>query len=201
MRGPTEAPLLDERLVAAALSALADAPVETLSLRSIAKELGVSHQAPYVHYGSRRRFLAAVAGAGLHEACAEAEATVAGAGDAPLDRLQTLARSYVSFIRSRPHVHDLAYGPSVAKRDHPLLQSAAIRYWTLLHDTVQACQPTGTSEEDVLRRCATVWGAVYGIARLSAFQQLPDSVPGDVEALVVTALDAMVAGWQTHADR
>ncbi len=113
------------------------------------------------------------------------------AGGAPLDRLQALARSYLSFIRSRPHVHDLAYGPAVAKRDHQLLQTAAITYWTLLRDTVQACQPPETSQEEVLRRCATFCGAVYGIARLSTFQQLPDSVPSDIDGLVATALDTL----------
>lgn len=187
--------------MSAALEALADTPGDALSLRLIAKELDVSHQAPYVHFGSKRRFLAAVAGAGLQQACKEAEATVAAAGAEPRDRLQALARSYLSFIRSRPHVHDLAYGPAVAKRDHPLLQAAAAAYWALLQDTVEACQPPGTGEEEVLSRCATVWGTVYGIARLSAFQQLPASVPDDIDGLVATALDALVVGWHAQSRR
>jgi AcrR family transcriptional regulator len=202
MTGPAdELSPLAERLVNAALDALAETPSDTLSLRLIAKQLDVSHQAPYVHFGSKRRFLAAVAGVGLHQACEEAEAAVTAAGSVPLDRLQGLARSYLSFIRSRPHVHDLAYGPTVAKRDHPLLQASAMAYWRLLHDTVQACQPPGTGEEEVLRRCATVWGAVYGITRLSAFEQLPEAVPHDVDGLVATALDALVNGWHAQAGR
>ena len=44
--------------------------------------------------------------------------------------------SYITFIRARPHVHDLAYGPLVAQADHPLLQQAAIAYWDLPHDIV-----------------------------------------------------------------
>ena len=51
--------------------------------------------------------------------------------------------------RTCPHVHDLAYGPTVAKRDHPLLQEAAISYWALLHDAVAACQPPDISEKEV----------------------------------------------------
>jgi AcrR family transcriptional regulator len=202
MNGPTEAlGPLGARLVNAALEALTEAPSDTLSLRLIAKELDVSHQAPYVHFGSKRRFLAAVAGVGLHQAFEEAEATVSAAGPVPLDRLQALARSYLSFICRRPHVHDLAYGPVVAKRDHPLLQAAATAYWTLLQDTVEACQPPGTGENEVLRRCAIVWGAVYGIARLSTFEQIPHAVPHDTDGLVATALDALVTGWHAHAGR
>lgn len=189
---------LDRRLVDAALDALADTPAEALSLRQIAQDLGVSHQAPYVHFGSRRRFLAAVAGAGLHHAAKEATAAVAAAGEDPVGQLQALARSYLHFIRTRPHVHDLAYGPAVAKRDHPLLQEAAITYWGLLHNAVGACQPPDISDEEVLRRSAAVWGTVYGIARLAVFHQIPESVPTDNGGLVHDALDALVAGWQTQ---
>lgn len=189
---------LDARLVSAALEALAGTPADTLSLRKLAHGLGVSHQAPYVHFGSRRRFLAAVAGAGLHQAANEASAAVAAAGEDPRRRLQALARSYLYFIRTRPYVHDLAYGPTVAKRDHPQLQNAAIAYWALLHDAVAACQPPGMSEPEVLRRSVAAWGTVYGIARLSAFHQIPEAVPTDIDGLIQTALDALVAGWQTR---
>ena len=189
------------RMVRVALDALADAPAERLSLRWVAQELDVSHQAPYVHFGSKRGFLAAVAGAGLSEAAEQAAAAVADAGPDPVDRLHALARSYLTFIRTRPHVHDLAYGPAVAKRDHPLLQQAAITYWSLLHDTVGACQPGDVGEEEVLRRSAAVWGAVYGIARLGAFEQIPASVPSDVDGLVQATLDALVTGWQGVGSR
>jgi AcrR family transcriptional regulator len=188
-------------MVRVALDALADAPAEKLSLRQVAQELDVSHQAPYVHFGSRRGFLAAVAGAGLDEAAQQAAAAVADAGADPVDRLHALARSYLTFIRTRPHVHDLAYGPAVAKSDHPLLQQAAITYWSLLHDTVASCQPADIAEEEVLRRSAVVWGAVYGIARLGAFHQIPESVPSDVDALVDATLDALVTGWKGVGSR
>jgi len=189
---------LATRLVHAALDALAYTPANGLSLRRIAQDLGVSHQAPYVHFGSKRRFLAAVAGTGLHQAAQEATAAVAAAGKDPVDRLHALARAYLGFIRTRPHLHDLAYGPAVAKGDHPLLQQAAITYWSLLHDAVEACQPRGTIEEAVLRRSAAAWGTVYGIARLGAFHQIPQSVPSDVDGLVRTTLDTLVTGWQTE---
>jgi hypothetical protein len=83
-------------------------------------------------------------GAGLQAAADRARATVAAAEPDQLARLHALADAYLAFIRDHPHVHDLAYGPAVAKSDHPLLQHAAIAYWDLLHDTVASCQPAGT---------------------------------------------------------
>lgn len=70
-------------------------------------------------------------------------------------------------------------------------------YWALRHDTVAACQPPGITEDGVLRRSAAAWGTVYGIARLSALHQIPACVPTDIDALIHTALDALMAGWQT----
>lgn len=186
---------LGMRLVEATLEMLRHAPVERLSLRQVAERVGVSHQAPYVHFGSKRRFLAAVAGVGLDRAAALAEARVADAGESPLARLLALAEAYAAWVEHDPHVHDLDHVLRIDKSEHPWLQAAAIRYWRLLRDTVEACQPPGIDEADVLRRCAIAWGVVYGISRLAALDQIPASVPGTVDERVESALTALYAGW------
>lgn len=188
---------LPEDLVTTALDQLSQEPAERLSLRQVAQSLGVSHQAPYVHFGSKRRFLAAVAGAGLQQAADHARSVLDATPDDPRLRLHALADAYMAFVSSRPHVHDLAYGPLVAKSDHPTLQQAAIDYWNLLHDTIHACQPEGTSEADTLRRSAATWATVYGIARLAAMNQIPNSVPGDMRSLVHEAIDTLHNGWRS----
>lgn len=192
---------LDERLVSVALELLGTEPAERLSLRRVAQRLDVSHQAPYVHFGDKRTFLAAVAGAGLERAAAEAAEVLTASGEAPLERLQALVDAYVGFIRDQPHVHDLAYGPLVAKADHPRLQAAAMAYWDLLHEAVAVCQPAGTAEEDVLKRCVATWGTVYGIARLATLHQIPAAVPGDQRDLIREAVETLCDGWQRHSPR
>jgi len=188
---------LDHELLQTALDLLTSEPVERLSLRRVAQQLGVSHQAPYVYFGNKRTFLAAAAGTGLQRAAARAKAELATAGDDPVHRSHVLADAYLSFIREWPHVHDLAYGPLVAKSDHPLLQQGAVDCWNLLHDAVAACQPAGTSDAVVLRRCAAAWGTVSGIARLGALGQIPKSVPGDHDELLHDALAILRQGWQS----
>ncbi|WP_248846425.1 TetR/AcrR family transcriptional regulator, partial [Rhodococcus ruber] len=96
-------PSLDERLLQTALEQLREEPAERLSLRRVAQQLDVSHQAPYVHFGTKRRFLAAVAGTGLRRAAATAAAAVEAAGPDPLHRLHALAGAYVRFVRDNPH--------------------------------------------------------------------------------------------------
>ena len=192
-------PGLDDQLLRAALDLLAHEPAERISLRRVAQTVGVSHQAPYVHFGDKRRFLAAAAGMGLQRAAEQAAIAMSAAAPDPGARLHALADAYIAFIRDRPHVHDLAYGPLVAKADHPRLQQAAIAYWDLLHDAVAACQPPGTTEADVLRGCAATWGTVYGIARLAALQQIPRSVPSESDRLIHQALDTLRLGWSRSA--
>ena len=192
----THATDLADRLIATALEMLETEPAEQLSIREVAQRVGVSHQAPYVHFGDKRRFLAAVAGAGLERAATDAIARVAAAGGDPGTRLHALMESYVGFIDARPHVHDLAYGPLVAMSDHPRLQAAAIEYWTLLRETVAANQPPGVDDAEVLRRCATAWGLVYGIARLNAAGKIPPTVPADRTQLLNNAIETMRQGWQ-----
>jgi len=183
------------RMVEATLQMLRAEPVGQLSLRRVAEEVGVSHQAPYVHFGSKRRFLAAVAGVGLARAAEAAETAVAAAGESPIARLRALAGAYTEWVAREPHVHDLDLVLHIDKSEHPWLQAAAIRYWNLLHDTVQACQPPGVSEADVLRRCTIAWGVVYGISRLAALDQVPASVPGDANEHINLALNALYGGW------
>ena len=192
-------PGLDDQLLRAALDLLAHEPAERISLRRVAQTVGVSHQAPYVHFGDKRRFLAAAAGMGLQRAAEQAAIAMSAAAPDPGARLHALADAYIAFIRDKPHVHDLAYGPLVAKADHPRLQQAAIAYWDLLHDAVAACQPPGTTEADVLRGCAATWGTVYGIARLAALQQIPRSVPSESDRLIHQALDTLRLGWSRSA--
>ncbi len=187
---------LTSRLIATALELLEAQSAEQLSIRQVAQRVGVSHQAPYVHFGDKRRFLAAVAGAGLEHAVTDAARRIAAVGLDPGARLHALVDAYLAFIDGQPHVHDLVYGPLVVMSDHPRLQAAAIRYWTILRETVAANQPSGVDEAEVLRRCATAWGMVYGLARLNAAGKIPPTVPADRTQLLHDAIEVMVDGWQ-----
>lgn len=186
---------LEARLIGTALARLEVMPAERLSMRALAADVGVSHQAPYTHFRSRSRFLAAVAGTGLASVAAEARENVERAGADPLDRMLALADHYVSFIQRRPHLFDLAYGPSIQMRDHRVLQTAAIAYWTLLREVVGACQPAGVVEDEIQSRCEIAASTVYGIARMGAHRKIPRVVRASPSELVAAALRTLYRGW------
>jgi AcrR family transcriptional regulator len=192
---------LEAQLVDAALARLETESAEQLSMRKLASEIGVSHQAPYTHFRSRTRFLAAVAGTGLAVVAVEARETVERAGADPLARMLALADHYVTFIERRPHLFDLAYGPSIKMRDHRALQTAAIEYWALLRDVVGACQPDGVSDDEIQNRCEIAASTVYGIARMGAHQKIPRIVQASPRELVADALRTLDAGWNLPSRR
>ncbi|MGL4744691.1 MAG: TetR/AcrR family transcriptional regulator, partial [Dermatophilaceae bacterium] len=112
-------------LVAAAIRAAAEAGPSEVSLRALARELGVSHAAPKNHFRDRRALLTAVATEAhrrlleyFRDATDATEATRAagttratraagGAGTSattddghPLDELEALGRAYLAFARA-----------------------------------------------------------------------------------------------------
>lgn len=67
--------------------------------------------------------------------------------------------------------------------------------------TIATNQPPSVSDAEVLRRCATAWGTVYGIARLHAAHKIPSVVDAGRARLVHDAVDLLRNGWHTDAPR
>ncbi|MDQ4504583.1 TetR/AcrR family transcriptional regulator [Sinomonas sp. ASV322] len=178
-----------------ALAFLEHTPPERLSIREVARAAGVSHQAPYVHFGGKRGFLAAVAGVGLEAAAQRAGAAVEVAGPDPDARIHALVDAYHGFATQQPNLHDLAFGPLVAKADHPDLQRAAAHYWRVLQGVVEANQPAGVRPGEVLNRCSACWGLIHGLGRLSSMGQIPQIVPGDLHTLMHAGIETLLRGW------
>lgn len=93
---------LRQALIEAALRALEHQGLGDISLRSLARDLGVSPRAPYRHYPSREALLAAVAVESYHRYAAFLNERVARAGDDPVSRLSAAGESYVLFAVQHP---------------------------------------------------------------------------------------------------
>src|ERR1700679_3394382 len=71
--------------------------VQDLSLRELAREVGVSHGAPHRHFADRRALLDALAQAGFKRLGAELRGAADGAGEDFQARLRATAAAYVRF--------------------------------------------------------------------------------------------------------
>ncbi len=97
---PAEPLALRDACVVAAQEVIAEHGIEHLSLRDVARKLGVSHQAPYKHYPSRDHLLAEVM-----RRCFERFARHLDARerfDDPQADLASLGRAYLSYAQAHP---------------------------------------------------------------------------------------------------
>ena len=125
-----------EGLVEAAARLLQEEGLAELSLRRVARDVGVAPSAVYNHFQNREALLAAVAADGYHQLEALESKAYCGSGD-PEKRLRALARDYLHFAAQNPNLYRLMFSPDVvAFRVEPELDQAgdtsfrvAVEWW------------------------------------------------------------------------
>ena len=155
---------LGDACVAEALTIIARHGLEALSLRDVARRLGVSHQAPYKHFPSRDHLLAAVM-----RRCFERFATALRATPptgSPDADLRALGRSYLRFAAGHPLEYRLMFGtPWPQTADAPDLRPYAASAFDGLCDTLRRLDPTA-DDRQVTLDALFVWSTMHGLASL-----------------------------------
>ncbi|MQY12514.1 hypothetical protein SRB5_26490 [Streptomyces sp. RB5] len=164
------------RLLDAADGLLAEAGVEALSLRAIARRSGVSHGAPLKHFPHRAALLSALATKGFHELEAHALGSVDLLPDDadPMLRLRTGLRAYSDFAVDRPEMFQLMFRQDLLDQDDQELRAAGKAAFMPLLAGVRDVQATGWQPgADPLLLAGALWSAVHGLAQLWAWGTLP----------------------------
>src|SRR6478736_5907450 len=143
-------------VLAEAAAAIGRDGVASLSLRSIAEELGVSHTAPLHHFGSREGLLNALAAEGFEELRAQLEKA------AERDFLE-VGVAYVEFAVSHPGHFAVMYAPELIDLDQPDLASARQQTFGVLR--------SGTADRmadpgEGAAAATAAWALVHGLAIL-----------------------------------
>jgi AcrR family transcriptional regulator len=157
-------------LLEAAEAVLAERGAHGLTLRDVARAAGVSHGAPYHHFGSLEELLAAVAERGfvvLGDAMAEAVAV-----SDTRERLLRVAQAYVQCARAHPERFRLMFGPLLASKDeHPALKEAAQRAFGFVLTAANA-----HDKKHGASLAMAGWSLAHGLSHLiidGAFEGLP----------------------------
>ncbi|MBB2160369.1 TetR/AcrR family transcriptional regulator [Gluconacetobacter sacchari] len=156
-------------LIAEGLRLLAERDVDALSLREVARGVGVSATSVYRHFPDKDALLAAVAQEGLARLGAaqrEAEAA-AGGGDAGF---AATGRAYVRFALANPALFRLIFASPVlapAKAAGTLVSDAA--------DLLQAHAAAVAAKDggEAVMRAIEAWALVHGLAMLMLDGQIP----------------------------
>ena len=113
-----------ENLVRAAEDVLQEEGLAALSLRRIAREVGVAPSAVYNHFENREALLASVAADG-YRAITNLELTAYNSSDAPHIVVRRLVLDYLQFAARNPELYRLMFSAEmVAYRSNPELDEA-----------------------------------------------------------------------------
>lgn len=124
---------LRERCLAGALAIIAEEGVEKLSLREVARRLGVSHQAPYKHFASRDDLLAELIARAFAEFADVLEDRPGTLDADPAADLAEMGRLYMDYAVRHPLKYRLMFAtPLPAPEAHPVMMANARRAFALL---------------------------------------------------------------------
>src|SRR5687767_8096668 len=158
-----------ERLVATARAHLDKHGLDGLTLRSIAREAGVSHGAPARHFPGLGSLLAAAAAQGFRELHASVTQAVGDAGDDAdaLEQLAAAGRGYVAFARANPGVFELMFRHErLVDQDPELLDAGAAAFLQLVSFVDRAQAAGWHPDRAAADLAALVWASVHGLVSL-----------------------------------
>ena len=159
--GHLRAALLDE-----AERMLRGRGAQALSLRELARNLGVSHGAPRRHFPDRQALLDALAESGFERLGAELRAAVDGAGQDFQTRAQATAAAYIRFATQDAALLELMFAGKHG--DHAeALTDAAHRAFSVMLELIEQGQREGALEAGDPERVGLVlFATIQGIAAL-----------------------------------
>ena len=172
-----------------------------ISLRAIAKQIGVSAPALYRHYADRESLLAELAISGF---AALRQQLLSVDQHAPRAALIGIGLAYVAFAQSEPNLYRLMFGGQVLPRGvHPRLDDAGKAAFQVLEDTVERARHSGYLKPMPLAlMTATAWSLVHGLSQLTIDGHLPnaDAEPHLAEGITSLLLEGAIAPTHNHID-
>lgn len=154
---------LPAALVEAAAQLAVERSPARLSLREVARRVGVSEAAPYHYFRNRAALLAAVADEGYRTFDTVLSAAMSESAD-PVRRLGALAASYVRFAIDRPHYFTVLFR-SVADAPRARVPSR-LPHQQLLDAARAARVASGHDDADAAAAAAMMWAVPHGLALL-----------------------------------
>jgi AcrR family transcriptional regulator len=166
---------LKEALISAGLEILSEKGIEGLSLRNVAKKVGVSHTAPYNHFIDKQELLAAISTVGheqLHQVLLD---TFEKNKHSSNDIIIEIAWAYLQFALDDPGKFKLMFsGALEEERDHPEYVEISRKNISLFEEIIVYCQNKGQMGEGKVKSIAIrLWSLVHGFAYLVLEDQFP----------------------------
>jgi len=176
------------RAVEAAMGLFAEHGYRGVTLRSLAKALGVSPMTPYRYFENKQELFSMVRAEAFRRFADAQRDAVANVED-PKEALRALGRAYVSFALDEPDAYHIMFELLQAPAGtYPELEAQQARSFSYLLDAVGRLIQAGGMEGEALDRAHFLWAQVHGLVSLHLAGKL---VMGrTLEELVPVVFDA-----------
>lgn len=190
---------LREDLISAASELLAELnSEEALSLRAVARQVGIAPQSVYLHFPDRQTLLSAVYQARFADLTATLAAAVEQTDQSTLPeagkaqaRVRSLCEAYCRFADAHPGHYRVLFGTAGTPGWEPrqLDEMPPLR---LLDDAIRACQPDQAPGQAPLHATICLWAALHGLVTLR--RDRPSFPWPDVDELIDYLIAATCTG-------
>ena len=156
----TKSESLRRTVLDAAVAISAASGPDAISMREVAREAGVSHQAPYHHFTDRSGIFAAI--------CEEGFRHLSEALLAPRPSIDSnMCESYVHFALQNPgHFRVMMRNDLCQLANYPSAAFEANRAFDILVDEVKLLLGEGADNEVIKTQTAYMWSVGHGLATL-----------------------------------
>ncbi len=192
---------LRRALVDATVSLLKESDAEAITLRSVARTVGVDHTAAYRHFEDKTALLAAVAEEGFRQLTSDMKSCVARLKpDARASvRLRALASAYVGFALEHPSHYRVMMGPRLNVDERfPSLEGVVVDAFQLLLGEVKRGLSSGdlcdAKAEDLT---VSIWTAAHGFATLALLNRVRTRSPAAASKYFDRVIDPLIRGIST----
>ncbi|MEL6278666.1 MAG: TetR/AcrR family transcriptional regulator [Pseudomonadota bacterium] len=181
---------LKSACIAEAIRIVEEVGLEKLSLREVARRLGVSHQAPYKHFSSRDHILSEVVSKVFADFARYLDDRPRS--DDPWIDMRSCGLRYFEYAAEQPLQYRLMFSSVLPpSKDFPSMVHRARHAFALLKDCIAAL-PRGPRNEDEIEQDALfVWSTIHGLVGVmnsDVFHTLNLSV-SDQTAMIENTLD------------
>jgi AcrR family transcriptional regulator len=187
---------LRNALITAGTQVLEDIGPRELSLRHLARVVGVSEAAPSRHFAGKAELLAAIAAEGFRN-LAEQRRRIAGAGASPQWTLLQMMKSYVKYAQAHPGLFALMVGPRILPAaDYPELSQASDESFDIFVAAVKAFAAAhGWPGPELNQAVHAAWATEHGLATLLLAKRAPRvRYEVDVDAMINLSCSVLLAG-------
>ncbi|CAG2150833.1 hypothetical protein LMG31506_04303 [Cupriavidus yeoncheonensis] len=191
---------LRNALIAEGRRALEEIGARELSLRYLARAVGVSEAAPSRHFTGKEGLLAAIAADGFRELTALRK-QIAASNDTVMATAYRMMKVYVAFAESHKGLFDLMIGPRLVARDsYAELSEANQESFQLFASSVERVALESGWEKRALPLVThAAWSMEHGLATLILSDRVPRSdLPVRIDHMIHFSismfLGAIVAG-------